>query len=234
MPSRFPDDVFRPPEDQSTKLWRYTDFTKFVSMLVNKGLFFSRIDKLGDRFEGSITKADYQALAQKYTAAVRRATTRHTVEGMLPRIFVNCWHMNEDESDAMWKLYGMTGQAVAIQSTYARLRNWLSEKIYIGQIEYINYQRDRMPEGPFMHQVVRKRKAFEHERELRAVRFDEKSTVPPQPGTWERGDLNSLIERVHLAPTSPEWQRDLMIDVCKKYDLTAEVVQSSLDGDPVY
>ena len=85
-----------------------------------------------------------------------------------------------------------------------------------------------------MHQVIRKRKAFEHERELRAVRFDEESTVPPESGTWERGDLNSLIEGVHLGPTSPDWFRDSVVDVCKKYDLTAEVVQSSLDGDPVY
>ena len=27
-------------------LWRYMDFTKFVAMLVNKGLYLSRLDRL--------------------------------------------------------------------------------------------------------------------------------------------------------------------------------------------
>ena len=36
---------FNPPSDNAT-LWRYMDFTKFVSLLDKSALFFVRADKL--------------------------------------------------------------------------------------------------------------------------------------------------------------------------------------------
>ena len=39
--------AFRLPPD-GTKIWRFTDFTKFLSMLTNTALYFSRLDKLED------------------------------------------------------------------------------------------------------------------------------------------------------------------------------------------
>ena len=36
-----------------TPLWRYMDFTKFVAMLASKSLYFSRVDRLDDAFEGA-------------------------------------------------------------------------------------------------------------------------------------------------------------------------------------
>ena len=41
----------RPSAD--TVLWRYMDFSKFVAMLKDKALWFGRIDRLGDPFEGA-------------------------------------------------------------------------------------------------------------------------------------------------------------------------------------
>lgn len=43
-------------------LWRYMDFTKFVSMLVKKGLFFSRLDRLGDEYEGGSPNCHAKAI----------------------------------------------------------------------------------------------------------------------------------------------------------------------------
>jgi len=47
-------DSFKPPANSSARIWRYMDFTKFVFMLETSSLWFSRTDKLGDPFEGSI------------------------------------------------------------------------------------------------------------------------------------------------------------------------------------
>jgi len=44
--------VFIEPADIDESVWRYMDSAKFVSMLV-KGIVFSRLDCLGDPFEGS-------------------------------------------------------------------------------------------------------------------------------------------------------------------------------------
>jgi hypothetical protein len=58
---------------------------------------------------------------------------------------VSCWHMNEHESAAMWKLYSSSNEAVCIQSTYRRLRCSLEESVMIGEINYINYEMQRIP-----------------------------------------------------------------------------------------
>ena len=44
---------FKEPEDVEAKIWRYLDLAKFLAMIEKKTLFFCRIDKLGDPFEGS-------------------------------------------------------------------------------------------------------------------------------------------------------------------------------------
>ena len=37
--------AYRTPKDENAKIWRYMDFTKFVSMLDKSALFFTRVDK---------------------------------------------------------------------------------------------------------------------------------------------------------------------------------------------
>ena len=51
--------VFAQPANPDTKIWRYMNFTKFVSMLEHQALWFSRADKLGDPFEGSMPKTQH-------------------------------------------------------------------------------------------------------------------------------------------------------------------------------
>ncbi len=48
--------VFKAPDNPEIPIWRYMDFAKFVDMLENDGLFMCRADKLGDPFEGTLSK----------------------------------------------------------------------------------------------------------------------------------------------------------------------------------
>jgi len=76
--------------------------------------------------------------------------------------------MNTKESDLKWRAYaGANG--VAIESTYGRLRSVLPEWIFIHEVEYIDYERDRMINGHSLAPIFYKRKEFADERELRAV-----------------------------------------------------------------
>jgi|HubBroStandDraft_1064217.scaffolds.fasta_scaffold230846_3 hypothetical protein len=54
--------AFEPPADPQTKIWRYMDFTQFVSMLEEKGLLFTRADLLVDKFEGTMSQPLYDYL----------------------------------------------------------------------------------------------------------------------------------------------------------------------------
>ena len=56
-------------------------------------------------------------------------------------VAVNCWHENEHESAAMWKLYIKSVEGIAIQSTYSKLKKSFinDEIIFIGKVKYIDY-----------------------------------------------------------------------------------------------
>ena len=54
-------EVFEWPKDTDASAWRYLDLPKYLSMLDSQALFFCRLDKLGDPFEGSLPRANIAA-----------------------------------------------------------------------------------------------------------------------------------------------------------------------------
>ena len=161
-------------------------------------------------------------------------------------VFLNCWHMNEYESAAMWKLYTKSNEAVALQSTFSRLHSCLPKKVYVGVVQYIDYDKDWMAEGNAFYPFVHKQKSFEHEREVRAViqassYIKNGAEVPRQIGMKnnELGrqvevELETLIEKIYVAPTAPDWFGELVKRVTGKYRLEKPVIRSILDQKPVY
>ena len=148
--------------------------------------------------------------------------------------FINCWHMNEVESMAMWKLYSDINKGIAIQSTYENLDKCLSKyehanDIAIGIVKYtasIDWTHECTLFRPFAH----KRKSFEHECELRAILFrrhnidnmlsdTHKSNDIPEDGIQIPVDLNILIDNIYISPKAPNWFEKLVITLLEKYNL---------------
>lgn len=176
--------VFEKPEDENGKIWRYMDFTKFVSMIDRKALFFTKVDRLDDKFEGSLSKIYYPPLSPERKAFLEKAFSKELLEYIKKQntefnkalrkwTVVNCWNMSECESAAMWKLYLKSDEGVAVQSTYRKLadsfRDYKENDIWIGVVKYIDYEKEIIPFGNAYYPYVYKRKSFEHEKELRAV-----------------------------------------------------------------
>jgi len=74
-----PHEVFTFPPDDLVKIWRYMDFTKFVSLLEKRSLYFPRIDQLEDTFEYAIPVRTQKAL-EEY---LRRGTVNTTVSDLV-------------------------------------------------------------------------------------------------------------------------------------------------------
>ncbi len=237
--------VFEPPQNVNISIWRYMDFTKFVFMLENKGLFLSRADKLGDPFEGSYSKANKLLRPSVYKGRIPEQAIRQMGDFVkLTRqwTMINCWHMNEHESAGMWKLYTQTSEAIAIKSTYIDLHNVLDEKCFVGTVKYIDYDRDWLPESNAFYPYIHKRLSFAHERELRVIhqelpikdqKFDF-SNQPPAQGILKTVDISSLINSIYVAPTAASWYKELVERIVQKYDLNKPVIQSSLDEEPFF
>jgi hypothetical protein len=253
--------AFKKPDEENVKVWRYMDFTKFVSLLEKKSLFFSNPTMHGDKFEGSITEADFQqnvslrGIVEKFfsrdAAEKNEKASAESRKRLKSLVCVNCWHINEFESAAMWKLYLKSNEGIAIQSTFKRLTESFNEYrdnyVYIGMIKYIDYTRESIPKNHFINPLMHKRISFEHERELRALisRFPMGfSKEPPRlnlspftDGLYVPIKLDTLIEKVHVAPSSETWFYELVKSVTKKYldsDFSEKVKMSPLNSPPLF
>ena len=153
--------------------------------------------------------------------------------------------MNQHQSAAMWKLYLKTDEGMAIQTTFRRLKESLKtarEKIFAGMVNYIDYEKERFPVASNIHPFVHKRRSFAHEMELRAFYWHATdmgailggAKEPTETGFHIQTDLDTLIDAIFVAPTSPAWFRDLTEAVVRKYGLNKSVVRSNLDDGPVW
>jgi len=239
--------IYSIPENHDVKLWRYLDFAKFVSLLDSRSLFFSRSDLLGDPHEFSYPKSNYKTFDGTPQSANNEFFLQ-TTKVLAKRIFVNCWHMNDHESTAMWGQYSTRDNGLAIQSTYSRLRQALvtceyRNRLDIGMVKYADYEEQVIIGQNVLEFIFHKRIQFSHEKELRAVIWEKttnETLIDPfamaeldsaEPGLVIPVALDSLIERIIVAPATPAWFSKLVESVCAKYDLKCPITQSVL-GDP--
>ena len=221
------------------------DFSKYVSFLESSALFFPRADLLGDPYEGATSHINKQLWPIVYKGVMPESTLKSMSDfSQWARqwTYVSCWHMNEFESAAMWRLYAKTTDAVAIQTTYAKLHELLPSGSYVGTVQYMDYKTTWMPEDNAFHRFVRKRNSFEHERELRAII----QPIPVEPNGFDFSkqnaevgphvpvDIPGLVQGIYVAPTSPAWFRELVERITQKYGLQVPVKQSALDVSPIF
>ncbi|WP_292378601.1 DUF2971 domain-containing protein [Methanosarcina sp. UBA289] len=236
------------PENELTKIWRYMDFTKYVSILDTNSLFFADFRTFEDPIEGQFPNANRIQTMETLTKAfagnssmleflrkenpIDRSTKGLHGSGS----FCICgWHENDYESAAMWKLYSDLEKGIAIQTTYKNLKECFFEakpKVVIGKVEYLDYNEDSIPWGnelkiykPFVY----KRRSFEYEHEIRAIVFVPSGEKKEKTsGIYVPVSLDTLIEKVYVSPKSPKWFLNLVKSVSKKYRLNKEVIQSDL------
>jgi hypothetical protein len=241
-----------------TTIWRYMDFTKLVDLLARKQLFFPRPDKLGDPLEGSYTRPVVEDAARNAERGVRLTggftslNPRVQVRDMAYRnlrsfVFVSCWHMNKGESAAMWKIYVDRGQGVAIRTTFAGLVSAVAgdpeTTVHIGKVRYLNKDTDRnRDDDPYFDPLLWKWESYACDQELRAMGRWFLDQLPPgttddvagkaPPGKYVAVDLNRLIQKIHVAPSSPQWFVELVSSVAATYGLTGDLVRRSSHDDP--
>lgn len=227
------------PLDKNKKIWRYMDLAKLLAILENKNLYFSRPNKFGDQFEGSITKEAFEHWKTNFPMP-----PSGFMKIIRERSFINCWHMNEYESEAMWKLYIDSKFGISVQSTISRLIKSLEQEdrfyVFIGEVRYLDYDKDIFDYGNIFNYFLAKRKSFEHEKEIRAL-VDlgienpkaKSNTLHFESGIDIQIDVQELIETIYIAPFSPKWYSELIKSLVKRYNYNFPVVQSNLERLPI-
>jgi len=228
--------------DHSLTIWRYIDFTKFVDLLLSNQLFFARSDNFKDPFEGIFKLKDYDTSKNMFSD--QQETKKY--------YFLNCWHINENQSDAMWKIFLDTKNGIAIKSTIGKLIESLEnskDDIFISKVYYRDYENVTFNElmfeeqnkifggrGGSINQFNYKRISFEHEKELRLYYIDLpiphaiKNGIPREPLTHKQIDINTneLINEIVIAPFADIWFKDLVEKVISRLNFNFKVKKSDL------
>lgn len=257
---------FIQPQER-TVIWRYLDLSKFESLLATRSLFFCRADKFSDPFEGSLPKveadnrieagkriAEIQGLRFNKSRALRNIAGLKKLHKRLKKgIVINCWHINNSESDAMWHLYLKDNEGVAIQTTVETLKiviDQIQEKIGISKVRYLNYEIERWfhpidyPEMGYNLYIplVHKRVEFKHENELRLIHdvdeaIDDETYWNRQPchiGKLIEVDIHKLIGKVYFPPTIDSKAISRIKYMAKKYGFNFKFEKSKLANKPLY
>lgn len=202
--------VFEQPADANATIWRYMRFSKFISLLHSQSLYFYLLSKLPDQAEGRLPR---RHLCEWDPGLVVACEHQRNITA------INCWHMRDDESVNMWQSYCGLAEGIAIRSSYARLVSCFrsvpgtlsdQQEIAIGMVKYLDFDRDLLQSNNAFAPIMCKRKAFEDDREVRAVVFPDWFLE----SAFEQGaldgicmpvDLKTLIEAIVVAPEAPNW-----------------------------
>jgi hypothetical protein len=253
--------AFVEPQDRSARLWRYMDLPRFLSLLDKNALFFPSIAVLAadDPYEGEPAAAKLRAACSQGTDEWRRLRLQCDVFKHLN--FFNSWHMNDGESDAMWKIYLKGTEGVAVLSTVERLINSFQKSpdtVYLGEVQYVDHTQLAGAAGTVLasSDYMFKRRAFAHEREVRAgtyrddVRckfFDDQGVLkvpsvgisasdvlqsPERKGVYVDVDVPILVERIVVSPFSPGWFSELVVSLCQRFGHEFQIVSSEMIRPP--
>ncbi len=182
----FPPDAFQRNGSglpSSLSVWRYQDYWKFQDLLDTQSLYLSRLQDLVDPLEGKPTTAlqelinlvELPPLPTPIMAPVLQLS--RVLEDIYQSCYVNCWHINNLESQAMWALCS-NPRSVTVRTTFGELNETLKEHDHtsVWQVHYLEYQAHERadminiysPEFIATHKDVK----YRHENELRIVHLD--------------------------------------------------------------
>lgn len=248
---------FKEPSNDHVKIWRYLTLPKFIEFLQSESLYFARADSLrsGDSSESSyLTDASLGFIKQINELDAKQVSIPHpevpnlTINEMvkmdirsngynedysLKKNFINCWHINDFENFAMWKVYSEEF-GVCIQSTFGDLYKSFTDdkwsfynkrkKIYIGEVNYIDWEKEFIPKDNAFWPFIHKRREFSYEQELRCIiGADEHSEIKVKV------DTDILVNNIYINPFTPLWFKDVVTNLCRQNKMSpSKVIQSKL------
>lgn len=244
--------VFYPKEDYI--LSKYMDITKFVSLLYKQSLFFCRVDKLEDKYEGTSYQTNLEARVRevKFMQNSGRLQTNWDDDKIREKEkfmesfemqqkslhCIDCWNISKGESAALWKIYSDFSKGIMIQSSINKLiaafQN-TQQALGMSEVQYKDYNQYVLPFGNSNYPFLFKQKAYNYEDEIRLLyslaekaenwQYDwTKEEV--EEGVYIKVDLEELIDKIVLSPYSPKWFFDLVKDITERYGLNKPIQKS--------
>lgn len=151
--------------------------------------------------------------------------------------FVNCWHINDYESEAAWNLYTKS-DCVAISTTVQSLTTSISNTydLYLASIQYYDPTKETIPSGNSFFAPTHKRRQYEHEKEVRIMHHCTHSLQWWKNEAMEfhriSVDTNLLIKEIWISPFSDDLLEKSVKHLANSHGLNAKIIKSTILTPP--
>ena len=208
-------------------IWRYikdeiiqidgVEIDVIPNMLETNSLYFTRADRFSDEWEG--------------TPSTKYLSMYDLLNKCRERTAINCWSINNFESNLMWENYvGKDG--IVIQSSIRGLRDSFEKSVgkdeYIGAVDYYESFVDFTIETNRLQPVLRKRIQYAGEAEVRVISIKQNNGVFDETGINIPVSFDKLIEKIYISPKSDDEFHDKIKYIFNQYNSEIEVLPSAL------
>jgi hypothetical protein len=230
--------------ERNLPIYRVVPAWRFAEILVTRKLVLTRPDLWDDPFENILLKTQLEL----------PDGTPVGLDGVMGAFYGQCWSLHE-ETDAMWRIYAPGRDGVTLRTTIAKLMGAVYDfgnpdadrQFFIGRVLYeeegelMNVFSGMSPEKcmalitdhTFYCQAVTllaKRKAFEHEREVRLL-YRSPQTTDARTKAFPV-DPNSVIDCVVFDPRMGDTEYHVWHRLMEQAGYKGEVRRSSLYSLP--
>jgi hypothetical protein len=165
------------------------------------------------------------------------------------RAYVSSWFSSDSHSIAMWKLYGITEEGIAIRVRKDRLKSIekinhrllksYNAKVLFNDVIYVNDKDTEM--GPLIDRNLKdeewidfrdlllKNTAYKYEEEYRiTLLLNEEDEALKYGLKLKIGDLNDFIESIYLNPLISEshWYKNVVVEIMKRFNINIDKLKS--------
>ncbi|MFM9839053.1 MAG: DUF2971 domain-containing protein [Cyclobacteriaceae bacterium] len=237
-------------------LWRYFDIHKFLNLLQNKTIRFTRMDQFEDPQEG-IPLSAFVAHAEKLNLNLIESKTigelivdakqfkkippllqkkLNAIYAIQKSSFLTCWFAEQRESVAMWNLYS-NADGVAVKIPFANLSRQLKiEKdanisaYYAGRLVYQDFSTiyKNTSDKKVGKVALRKDHSFTHESEFRFVVRTKDHHLDIAGIDSLPLDLKGLGMQVICHPRMAAWKKKNIKNLLASAGLTNAMQESSI------
>ena len=206
----------------NTTVWRYMGLEKFLDLLANSYIRFTRASLLSDQSELALFQRqledEYFRLKRgsvnlnvdfdkNFELHDRLDALRERIKDLKDRVYLNSWSITPNESYALWKIYlGGATAGVAIKTSISALLTSFeiskseNTHIQVGKIEYSSQSIEKSPLDD-VDFILNKSSFYDYEKEMRLFSIsspNEKKTAFQERLIQTLGPSQDLALKVDL------------------------------------
>lgn len=201
--------------NNDAQIVRYMPLSKFFNMITMNTIWFARMDKLSDMYEGlAVSNSEFSQLT-------------------LRKVLVSSWSLFDGESFPLWKIYlNNEKYGVAVISTIKDFMESICENKHRDNIRplKIEYVDPTLSLDGINVDIIstRKKKFYQYENEVRFRYYD---GTEKKEGISIKTEPKILINKIILSPFMPTWVNDTISAIMHSCNLDEIIIVNSAIKD---